>query len=685
MKNWNIGKRIISGFSVVIAIATILGVVSFVQLKAIEQRSNRIAIDCLPGVYLIGQIQNNVNWTMSLLVQHVVSNDNAEMARLADEIQEIRKSNAGYVSGYEKTITTDKDRELFDAIKAARGAYWEKFDEIIKLSTALKNKEAMDMMDQQLKPLQKKYAAATTAEVEFNKKNADDASRDIESTISTAKTMVLICILVAIAAALGIAVMITRSITIPLLQALGLVDKVALGDVTETLDVQSKDELGKMISAMNGMVANLREKAQVAGKIAEGDLAVESRIMCDKDALGIAMKTMIGNLQQSAQVAGKIAEGDLNVQVRVHSERDVLGNAMQKMVRNLQVSAEVASKIAEGDLTVKAVALSDRDVLGNAFVNMLAQLRSTVADISAAADNVASGSQQMSATAQTLSQGAAEQSASAEESTSAMEEMAASILQNADNSSQTDKIASAAAEDAKNGGEAVMQTVAAMREIAEKISIIEEIARKTDLLALNAAVEAARAGEHGKGFAVVASEVRKLAERSQIAAAEISRLTSNGVQRAEGAGELLNKLVPDIRKTAALVQEIAAASKEQNTGTAQVNQAIQQLDQVIQQNAAASEEMAATAEELSGQAETLQTAISFFRVDLDRRRTETAARLKNTVAQKLGGKASAPFSSKAHSRSVGVPARSEKGDGATIDLGSNTGGSDAHDVEFTRY
>ncbi len=152
-----------------------------------------------------------------------------------------------------------------------------------------------------------------------------------------------------------------------------------------------------------------------------------------------------------------------------------------------------------------------------------------------------------------------------------------------------------------------------MKQVAEKISIIEEIARKTDLLALNAAVEAARAGEHGKGFAVVASEVRKLAERSQTAAAEISRLSIDGVQIAEGAGQLLTRLVPDIQKTAELVREIAAASAEQSTGATQVNKAIQQLDQVIQQNSAASEEMASTAEELSSQAEVLQSSIAFFK------------------------------------------------------------------------
>jgi methyl-accepting chemotaxis protein len=283
------------------------------------------------------------------------------------------------------------------------------------------------------------------------------------------------------------------------------------------------------------------------------------------------------------------------------------------MVCNLKNAANVAIRISEGDLTVEARALSEEDVLGQALMVMLTNLRKTVTGVNSAASNVASGSEELSSTAQQLAQGATEQAAAAQQSTASMEEMVSSFQQNADHARQTDRMASKAATDAGSSGAAVVRTVHAMKQVAEKISVIEEIARKTDLLALNAAVEAARAGEHGKGFAVVASEVRKLAERSQIAAAEISRLTTGGVETAEGAGELLAKLVPDIQKTAELVREIAAASAEQSTGAAQINKAMLQLDQVIQQNSAASEEMASTSEELSSQAAILRSTIGFFR------------------------------------------------------------------------
>jgi methyl-accepting chemotaxis protein len=195
-----------------------------------------------------------------------------------------------------------------------------------------------------------------------------------------------------------------------------------------------------------------------------------------------------------------------------------------------------------------------------------------------------------------------------------MEQMSASIQQNGDNARQTDRIARKAATDAETSGAAVERTTQAIRQIAERIGVVEEIARKTDLLALNAAVEAARAGEHGKGFAVVASEVRKLAERSQTAAAEISRLTAEGVQVAASAGELLNKLVPDIRRTAELVQEIAASCVEQATSAGHVTKAMTDLDGVIQRNSASAEELASTAEELSGQVGQMRESVGFFRL-----------------------------------------------------------------------
>ncbi|MBF0108014.1 MAG: HAMP domain-containing protein [Magnetococcales bacterium] len=275
-----------------------------------------------------------------------------------------------------------------------------------------------------------------------------------------------------------------------------------------------------------------------------------------------------------------------------------------------------ATEVARGDLTA-TIAVNQKDevgILAKALLEMMEKLKSVIGEVAVAASQVTTGSNEISDAAQNLSQGATEQAASIEETSSAMEQMTSNIQQNSDNANTTQTIAQKAARDAAEGGAAVNQAVHAMRDIAGKIGIIEEIARQTNLLALNAAIEAARAGEHGKGFAVVAAEVRKLAERSQIAAGEISQLSTSSVSVAEKAGGIINTLVPDIQKTAELIQEIAASSQEQNQGASQINQAIQQLDQVIQQNAGAAEEMAATAEELSSQAELVSQSISFFNI-----------------------------------------------------------------------
>jgi len=292
----------------------------------------------------------------------------------------------------------------------------------------------------------------------------------------------------------------------------------------------------------------------------------------------------------------------------------------RSFTRPILKAADYASQIAQGRLfiTVDEASLRRGDEIGDlarSMETMKDNLVRIIGGIRESTKQVASGSGEISNTAQELSQGATEQASSAEEISSSMEQMNSTVRQNADNSMQTEAIAQRTAQDAQNGGEAVQRTVQAMKQIAEKIGIIEEIARQTNLLALNAAIEAARAGESGKGFAVVAGEVRKLAERSQQAAAEISALSQKSVATADEAGAVISRIVPDIRKTAELVQEISASSREQNSGIEQINKAILQLDQVIQHNAAASEELASMAEELSAQSRQLEEEISFFITD----------------------------------------------------------------------
>ncbi len=285
--------------------------------------------------------------------------------------------------------------------------------------------------------------------------------------------------------------------------------------------------------------------------------------------------------------------------------------------RGLGLAVGLANAVASGDLN-QNIAVNNNDEikdLVSALTLMTEKLRQVVGEVMGATENVSSGSQQLAATSEQLAQGSNEQASATEQASSSMEQMAANIRQTADNAAQTEKIARQSALDAESSGAAVVKAVDAMQTIASKITVVQEIARQTDLLALNAAVEAARAGEHGKGFAVVASEVRKLAERSQKAAAEISTLSANTVKVADDAGKMLERLVPDIRKTAELVEEISSACREQDAGAEQVNQAILELDKVTQQNSAASEQMSAASEELATQGDQLQATMSYFRVD----------------------------------------------------------------------
>jgi len=471
----------------------------------------------------------------------------------------------------------------------------------------------------------------------------------------------------------------------PLNVAADYVDRISKGDIpTRITDTYHgdfntiKNNLNTCIDAVNALVsdAGTLVKAAVDGKLATRADASKHQGDYRKIVQGVndTLDAVIGPLNVSAKYVELISKGDIPSQITdtYNGDFNLIKNNLNTLIVAMNDITAAAEEISNGNLTVELRERSPQDKLMQALASMVAGLTRTVSDIRGIAGEVAAASQSISTASIQVSKGASAQAAAAEEASSSMEEMVSNIKQNADNAQQTDKIANKSAKDAQESGKSVLEAVAAMKEIANKISIIEEIARQTNLLALNAAIEAARAGEHGKGFAVVAAEVRKLAERSQKAAGEINQLSANTLKVSEKSGEMLDKLVPDIQRTAELVQEISAASKEQDTGAEQINKALQQLEQVIQQNASASEEMASTTEELTGQSDQLVSALGFFHTGDE----GSAAR------RGAGAKAARP-----------VAARTAKPGTKATSFGAKPGGvnlrlkdkQDELDSEFERY
>jgi methyl-accepting chemotaxis protein len=569
---FTVKAKLASAFGAIILLSMTAGGVGYLKLSEMIATAESL-VSRADRMEKATELEKGIMFQVSAEKNLLLSTADADIERFAAEIGKTRAALSK--TKEEIHVTTEAGRKLIDRFATVYSNLTAVQDETLRIARQDKAKATERSMNEGRKAVAEAMEAASDYVTYAKQAMAAQAAQAKADGVRAEILLIILTIastVIGIAAASWIAINISRGLG----RAVELADAVALGDLSKKIEISSNDEIGDLVKSLNSMTVNLNATASIADTVANGDLSVNIKPLSDKDTLGLAMN---------------------------------------RMVANLNGTARVADSIANGDLTIDAKPLSDRDTLGLALERMVTKLRAVVTDTLTASQNMSAGSQELSASAEQLSQGATEQASASEEASASMEEMAANVKQNAENAGQTEKIAHQSAKDAEASGAAVSRAVEAMQTIAGKITIVQEIARQTDLLALNAAVEAARAGEHGKGFAVVASEVRKLAERSQTAAAEIGALSADTVKAAQEAGAMLTRLVPDIKKTAQLVEEITAACREQDVGSTQINQAIQQLDKVGQQNSSASEQVSSTAEELASQAEQLQSTIAFFRID----------------------------------------------------------------------
>ena len=596
IKNLKIGIKLTGSFMLVLIIFIITALFTLSRIETLGKIQDNGAART-DHVTQILDIERQVSGVYSIVADGIINED---LKKTKSDFEKIKSEAQGLKDKVSKVADTEKEIAWKDEFLIRYDKYLEiiekKLIPILEKKNALKNSESVLGVYKEIQVIDEEIDEARSAAtlplqniVESLKAETISADKEYDLVRQNTQTWAVTLLIVAFILSGILAIIITRSINRPINELISVSRKIANGDISVDIAVNRGDEIGQLLTSMKEMTDKLKEVIQDIGKLS--------------DASKNGNLTIRGDVSRYKGDYGRIIEG--------------INEMLEGVTQPIKIASRNLASLSKGQIPppIEEEFRGDFNEIKTGLNRVIDSLSSIVLDIKGVSAQVASGSQQLNSTAQAVSQGSSEQAAAAEEVSSSMEQMGANIQQNADNAAQTEKIATKAARDAEESGQSVVETVGAMKEIAQKISVIQEIARQTNLLALNAAIEAARAGEHGKGFAVVASEVRKLAERSQNAAAEITTLANSSMNIADVAGQKLQKLVPDIRKTSDLVQEISAASNEQRLGAQQISKALQQLDTVTQQNASASEEMASTAEEFSSQAEQLQGIIEFFQLD----------------------------------------------------------------------
>ena len=667
LQNITLSKKLIGSFGLILLLLVIVSTVSYFTIDSASENFSTYR-GLARDTNLMGRVQANMLMVRMNVKDFIITGSDKDLKQYAD----YKEKTAEFMGEAHKEIQNPDRAHLVDKADSALKEYEEGFK---KVETA---KDERNRLVNDILNVKGPFMENTLTEILLSAEKDKDMTASFYSALSM-KHMLLARIYMAKFLDENKQVQVDRvNEEFEKMQTnLAILDKELqnpqrrkwLAEVTEAKKVylENFNTLAKVIFDRNEVISGTLDRLgpEIAKAVEDTKLSVKK----DQDILGPKVQAANDRAILILMVLSGVA-----ILIGISMAALIIRGVLAQLGKDPQEIAKVAKQLGEGDLTIKFDEKGLRGVYGD-MKDTVDKLKEVVGSVSTATDNVSAGSVEMSSSAQQMSQGATEQAASAEEISSSMEEMAANINQNADNAAQTEKIALKTATDADEGGKAVQNTVQAMKDIAEKISIIEEISRQTNLLALNAAIEAARAGEHGKGFAVVASEVRKLAERSQSAAAEIGDLSASSVEVAEQAGKLLDSIAPDVKRTADLVQEITAASNEQRTGAEQVNSAIQQLDQVIQQNASVAEEMASSSEQLSAQSSGLQQTMSFFKVD-----NSSHSRAVSNMAAPVNTRQKA-LPTAARKTSAAQP----KGQGINLDFGDDGGSGDELDKDFERF